>query len=75
VALLVEKEQLQQALIYIQVKHLVIDTASDHYILWPTKPQLLSHVANSAKGEDVVKSVGLILQRSPILVKEVSKVG
>ena len=61
VALLVEEEPPQGALICVQVEHPVIDAASDHHVMRPAIPQLLPCVANSAKGEEVVKGASLLL--------------
>lgn len=53
----------------------MIDAASDHYVLRPTKPQLLPCVTNGAKGKEVVESAGPILQRPHVLVEEAGKGG
>jgi hypothetical protein len=75
VALLVEEEPPQGAFLRVQVEHPVIDAASDHHVLRPTEPQLLSCVTNGAKGKEIVESAGLILQRLYILVEEAGKGG
>ena len=67
-ALLVEEEPPQGALICIQVEYPIVYSASDHYILWPIEPYLLPCVANGTKGEEVVEGAGLILQRLYVLV-------
>ena len=75
VALLVEEEPMQRALICVQVEHPVIDAATDHHVLRPTEPQLLPCVTNSAKGKEVVEGAGLILQCSHVMFEEAGKGG
>jgi hypothetical protein len=51
----------------------MIDVASDHHVLRPSKLQLASCIANGAKGEEIVERAGVLLQRLGVLVEEVSK--
>jgi hypothetical protein len=51
----------------------MIDAARDHHVLRPSKLQLASCIANGAKGKEIVKRTGVLLERLGVLVKEVSK--
>ena len=61
VALLVEEEPPQGALICVQVEHPVVHTASDDHVLRPTIPQLLPCVTNGAESKEVVEGASLTL--------------
>jgi len=61
VALLVEEEPPQGALIRVQVEHPVVHAASDDHVLRPAIPQLLPRVSNGAEGKEVVEGAGVLL--------------
>jgi hypothetical protein len=51
----------------------MIDAASDNHVLRPVKLQLASCIANGAKGKEIVKCAGVLLQCLGVLVEEVGK--
>ena len=51
----------------------MVDAACYYYVLQPSKLQLVSCIANGAKGKEVVKGASVLLQHLGLLVKEVGK--